>query len=211
MDIMLSAKEGADRLWKRRQEKGLKRWEANDPVGSEDESLPAYTCENCGEHEFVVSYKFDEQGVEQEILACSCGETDIAATANYLVTRAWTWRGDLDNEHRIYYEHGEKELEDVEREKVVEEIICDSCYGELDGAEWESEEADEWSTDKATEYFEVRCGECDHEVEFGWSHPEGGRIWPCESTDFEPSHCIPEKRFIPDWARRDWLRPLKKN
>jgi hypothetical protein len=64
------------------------------------------------------------------------------------------------------------------------------------------------------ERWEIRCFQCDHEAEFGWSHPPrrgglGGRIWPCKSADFNPLKCFPEPRFVKEWGRRGWLRPKR--
>ena len=40
---------------------------------------------------------------------------------------------------------------------------------------------------------EVRRALCNHEVEFGYSDQErGGRIWPVESSDFNPWLMIPK-------------------
>ena len=54
--------------------------------------------------------------------------------------------------------------------------------------------------------WEIRCADCDHEIEFGWSHPDrGGRLWPCESLDFNPWKSWPEPRFREAWLKRGWI------
>ncbi len=60
-------------------------------------------------------------------------------------------------------------------------------------------------------YWEIRCASCDHDIEFGWSHPgRTGRIWPAESSDFNPWKSCPDPRFVESWEKKGWLRPHNK-
>ncbi len=101
-------------------------------------------------------------------------------------------------------EHYDEELEIID-----EEILCHECYNQRPNQK-ECE-----SVEVKTEMIElgvdernyVYCCECNHEIEFGYSHPEGGRIWPCESKDFNPWKTCPIGRYAQAWQKRGWIRP----
>lgn len=213
-DKMLSPEQGADRVaerWKKRQEDHLSQngYEIeSDKLEDDDESTPNYKCENCNSSVFIVNYTFDERQNIRLNYTCSCGDTDIAAEEEFHVTRTNRWIGYLDSGHRVEWE--DKDSEEVDREKVDFNIFCRRCFESQD-IEWEIEHLNDWEYEDDSVYFEVLCDTCAHEIEFGWSHPNrGGRIWPCESSDFNPWKCFPETRFISNWKRRGWLRPRKK-
>lgn len=209
---VLTAEQGADRVlerWKKRRRRNKSDVKETEPYYDEDdESTPDYKCENCSSSVFIVIHTFDELQNLRLTLSCSCGDTDIAATEDFLVTGTNTCIGRLDSGHRVEWE--EDEFEEKDRERVDYSIYCQRCFESPD-FEWECEPLDDWETDEKSEYYEVRCEACGHEIEFGWSHPiRGSRIWPCESSDFNPWKCFPETRFIEAWKRRGWLRPIEK-
>jgi hypothetical protein len=186
--------------------------EAFEPSGDDADATPAYTCENCMNHELMVVHTYDERRTIREELPCSCGATDIAAVRESDELRTQTRAGRLDAGHRVdwrcedYEEYNE--VEQSGREEMESDINCTKCFRNAASEDWESEVLEDWETDEESEIVEVRCATCDHEIEFGWSHPDrGGRIWPCESSDFNPWKCWPEPRFIKAWERRGWLRP----
>ena len=207
---MLSAEKGADRVAERYyqlKKAGPTVNQDEDMSNDEDyESTPKYTCENCGVHEFIVYYTFEDNQTVLENLPCACGKSDIAAILEFILTRKHEWKGQLNAEHRVHYDEKDYELE---READRPDITCQNCFENADSSDWEPEDNDEWEKNEDSEFFEVRCAECDHEIEFGWSHLEGGRIWPCESSDFNPKKCFPESRFYDAWKRRDWIRAKK--
>ncbi len=61
---------------------------------------------------------------------------------------------------------------------------------------------------ESDEFF-VNCGNCDREIEFGWSQPDRrGLVFPVEFSDFDPLNNpgrIP--KYVDIWQRRGWLRP----
>jgi hypothetical protein len=157
---------------------------------------------------------------EEYSLPCTCGEGVEYAAIKLArtVEREESWHllgpdhwpdihGQWREERDIDERDGESEIEQSEEELL--EVQCERClrrarpeYWQLDPSETQTFEDDEpWN--------EVRCDNCDHEVEFGYSHPypKGGRIWPCEALDFNPWLTWPDPRFVENWRRRGWLRP----
>jgi hypothetical protein len=144
------------------------------------------------------------------MLDCTCGETEIVATREIRQRRTIAKEGLLDEEHGINWADGDHTVVNQLWEEIDSQTDCDQCVANAEDEDWESIVFEEWEVDEESEYFEVRCTECDHEVEIGWSHPgRGGHVWPCEDTDFNPWLSWPEPRFVPAWRRRGWLRPTK--
>lgn len=113
----------------------------------------------------------------------------------------------LDDEHRPSLKWGSEQLNETEEDERDFEINCRECF-EANGDDEQAWETQEEEPEVEDEEFTVRCAECGHEIEFGWSHPgRGGRIWPVEAADFDPWLIWPEPRYDEAWARRGWLRP----
>jgi hypothetical protein len=220
----ISAEEGANRVAQRRRE--LKRHHAlkdhdeepepaDDDDASDDENEPtrSYTCENCGAYVFLVHRTSTTERTLQESLECACGATDVAAVREICQRQTVTEVGRLGPDHQVRYEdeeYGDETIEEDEWEELESDVSCDKCLEQASRLnwQWKSEELEGWQEDAESLYFELRCAECDHEIEFGWSHPDrGGRIWPCESADFNPWMCFPEQRFLENWTWRGWVRP----
>lgn len=200
----LTAAEAADRIAARHQR--LRRRGGVD--GRTDEDSP-YQCESCGCSDFIVEWTYSIAQEFEETLDCTCSERDceLAASITTRVTTAATGRGRLDDEHRVEREDDD-EFDELEREVVDREVNCDECVEGASEEQWESEtqEPDEGEPDNW-----VRCRRCNHEIEFGWSHPDfGGRIWPCESADFNPWKSWPDPRYRDAWEARGWLRPARR-
>ena len=196
---MLTAAEAANRVAQR-----VRRHAA----GSETDNAPLYPCENCGGHDFCVSYSFTEEGTATKMLPCRCPDgPEMAAVREVLIRRKRTRLGPLGDDHRVNFdEEGDAETEQEETDSVVE---CRKCLGRARAEDWHFEPPAEFKKMEEEAYWEVRYSDCHHEIEFGWSHPDrGGRIWPCESSDFNPWKSIPETRFVEAWGRRGWLRPV---
>ncbi len=166
----------------------------------------AYTCRNCGSHNFVVRREYEVVEIYVETTPCHCGSHEYAAeehTENR--TRMWNTYV-LDDDHRFDEAIDSDDYGDTESQVVETKIVCDPCYDEASYSQAESELESSESEDQ--EYW-VHCADCDHEIEFGWSHPDrGGRIWPCESSDFNPWKSWPEPRYKESWGKRGWLRPV---
>lgn len=193
----LSAQDGADRV-ARRLEK------ASEPTPA-DSDAPGYCCEHCDHDEFAVHRASRTSCDVTTTLECSCEASEgIAATVVERFHHQRHHYEALNDEHRT--EPGDFDSEDelLSREVVEREITCDNCWATSSSEDCSDDEGEE--EELSAEVF-VLCGRCGHEVEFGWSHPDrGGRIWPCESADFDPRLCWPEPRYAEDWVKRGWLR-----
>lgn len=133
-----------------------------------DDDHNRYTCENCGGHEFEVRCYFDHVKFVTESLDCVCGtEREFAARRVRMVTRAHTWTGALGTDHRLAWIEREHETEEI----VDMEIQCQDCTDDADNDIWDLESDSEFEPTGEDEHWEVRCATCEHEIEFGWSHP----------------------------------------
>ncbi len=190
----LSATEGADQVAERygRSEAALR--EGGDP---------GYMCEACGASEFSFVERTVERETVSEVLPCECGCSDEAACRRAQTEEHHRHVFVLNDEHRAE-KLNPPEMTDSFVGDKDEAVLCRYCTENAEEADWTKESERE----QIDVRYEVRCSRCDHEVEFGWSHEgRGGRIWPCESADFNPWLSWPEPRFVEDWARRGWLRP----
>jgi beta-lactamase class D len=106
---MLTARESADRLQKRRHPK---------------DSKETYTCENCSEHEFIVVRTYDEEAAVSRTLACQCdNHEELAATFDYRVTHHVMESGVLNDDHRAEWDSSEREVEE-DRDETDREVKC---------------------------------------------------------------------------------------
>jgi hypothetical protein len=199
MGEVLSAQEAADRV--------AARWRSNRTEFDYFKDETVYTCENCGGHNFDVIHEYVQVTTAQRTLECSCddGVADEPAAVETTVCReSVRERGPLDDDHRFQID--EAETDDREWDDSEWEVNCQACLDAAEQIDWEEDDHPEVECED--DEFAVRCASCDHEVEFGWSHPDrGGRVWPCEANDHNPWKSWPEPRFAEAWAKRGWLRP----
>jgi hypothetical protein len=147
-----------------------------------------FTCKECGGHNLVVTHVWE-----------------ILAGAN---SERWQEWGPLKNDHHWLFEFREVIEDDVENE------VQRGDFGEFEeddsATEPEEYEIYEPETSRESDNFFVNCGNCDREVEFGWSEPDRrGLIWPVEFSDFIPSECWPDPKYTDLWRERQWLRTAK--
>ena len=163
-DRVLSATEAADRIAARGRQ-------------ASDRRRAVYTCENCGAHTFIVAQSRDEQKEQCLSIPCRCdaGE-EVAATRTLLVTAHITTEGILSPDHRVTDE--ETTESEFEEEEVESQIVCQRCYRKARDASWQTDEESPFIEVEGSSLTDVTCEGCGHEIEFGYSHPEGGRIWP---------------------------------
>jgi hypothetical protein len=213
----MTAEDGADRVAERRIHNGVRPSIPErdlEPVEDDELATPMFSCEQCGGHEFIFSRTWDSQQVLQRRLPCACGQADFAIEQKVLVTTQHVRIGRLGADHRVAWKEGEEEFdgactdEETDREVEEEEIGCERCARATDG---EFEIVEEVDTQDVDEHCELHCASCDHEIEFGYSHAEGGRVWPVESVDFIPWRTFPVERFREAWAQRGWLKPARPN
>ena len=166
-----------------------------------------FACKDCGADELVVECYRTYVTEIVETLACECGEILDDPAAEYTNYASETIReyGTLDEEHRWKAEDTEKlESETEEGEHLVH---CAQCLNDASAEDWERSEGESEVDDDSIEFY-VCCAGCDREIEFGWSHPDrGGRIWPAESSDFNPWKSWPEPRYRESWLKKGWIRP----
>jgi len=144
-----------------------------------------FTCEKCGGHELTVVHVWN-----------------IQAGTNSESWREW---GPLRDDHHWQYEFKEK------IEKDPDDAVQRGDFGEFEeddsASEPEEYETHETHTDREGDEFFVNCGNCDREIEFGWSQPDRrGLILPVESSDFVAAESWPDPKYVDAWQRRGWLR-----
>ncbi len=182
--------------------------------------LHFFTCKECGEHELQLEEISIYEMRCTDTLPCICGETDIAAIETGPYYEGHIECYELNEDHRI---GGKSDFDHITQKEYLEEIIeafkadaegegeseifCEECYDDPRNNDWKSE-YDEDSNEEVENEWYLYCANCGHEVEYGWSHPEGGRIWPAECIDFNPWKTCPIPRYEESWRKKGWLRPL---
>ena len=74
-------------------------------------------------------------------------------------------------------------------------------------SEPEEYETNEPETNREGDEFYINCGNCDREIEFGWSEPDRrGLIFPVEFSDFNSHESWPDPKYVDVWQERGWLR-----
>lgn len=144
-----------------------------------------FTCRKCGSHELIVIHIWNIQaGNESE---------------------NWREWGPLKNDHHWQYEFKEK----IEKNADDEVQRGDFSDFEEDDSDSEPEdyEVHETQTSRDSSEFFVNCGNCDREIEFGWSKPDQrGLIFPVEFSDFPSSEVWPDLKYTNSWAQQSLLQ-----
>jgi hypothetical protein len=161
---------------------------------NETNVVPVYTCPKCGHHDFKVEFTRSIIDKYEDTVPCSCSlEEDYAWVRTYENVQRVMDSGWLDEYHDIDWDFTYEKLDDNGYDTLDEHIACHAC-AELNYDLIETEHLDV-EEDDGGEWL-VRCGKCDEEIPFGWSHPHrGGRIWPVHSTDFEDGRSWMEERY----------------
>jgi hypothetical protein len=145
-----------------------------------------FTCNICGGNELIVSHIWNiEAGNDSE---------------------RWREWGPLKDDHHWQYRFKEK-LQEQDEDDAVE--LGDFGEFEEDDSASEPEEYEvyEPETNRESDEFFVNCGNCDREIEFGWSQPDRrGLILPVEFSDFIASESWPDPKYVDVWQQRGWLR-----
>jgi hypothetical protein len=150
-----------------------------------DNNAFKFTCSSCGGHELIVTHVWN-------ILAGTESES-------------WQEWGPLKDNHHWQFEFKEK-VEESEDDEVQA-----GDFGEFEEDDSSSEpddyETQETETSRESDEFYVNCGNCDREIEFGWSQPDRrGLILPVEFSDFIPSESWPDPKYLDTWGQKGWLR-----
>jgi hypothetical protein len=144
-----------------------------------------FCCSDCGYQQLIVSRVWNiEAGINSE-----------------------TWRewGPLKDDHHWQFEFKEK------IEKNEDDEVQMGNYGEFaeDDSDSEPEEYELIDSDinRESDEFFVNCGNCDREVEFGWTEPDRrGLIMPVEFSDFNPEESWADPKYVNSWRERGWLK-----
>ena len=143
-----------------------------------------FTCKECGAHDLIVTHVWNIQaGPESE---------------------RWREWGPLRDDHHWHFEF----KEEVQRNEDDEVQRGDRGEFEEDDSASEPEEYEvyETETNRESDEFFVNCGNCDREIEFGWSEPDRrGLIFPVEFSDFVPQQTWPDPKYVDAWQQRRWL------
>jgi hypothetical protein len=150
-----------------------------------ENGISKFSCNKCGGHELVVTHTWN-----------------VEAGSDSARWREW---GRIKNDHHWQYEFKEK-IEASEDDEVQR-----GDFGEFEDDDSSSEpqdfEVNESGTDRESDEFYVNCGDCDREIEFGWSEPDRrGLILPVEFTDFNSAESWPDPKYVKAWEHRHWLR-----
>lgn len=168
-----------------------------------------FTCKECGSYYLRVIKRASEVGIYEQELECECGEAGANPAAERklnIIDTFETW-GYLSEDHTWEFD-GPVELLDSEENELDLWVYCQDCYENASSEDWETADEEGWGDEGSIEHY-VRCDGCEREIEFGWSHENGGdRIWPVECADFNPLKCFPEPRYEENWAKEGWLRPI---
>lgn len=151
----------------------------------EQNEISKFTCRDCGYHQLIVSRVWNiEAGINSE-----------------------TWRewGPLKDDHHWQFQFKEK------IEKNEDDEVQRGNFGEFSEDDSDSEPEDYESMDsdvnRESDEFFVNCGNCDREIEFGWTEPDRrGLILPVEFLDFNPAESWADPKFISTWRERGWLK-----
>ena len=144
-----------------------------------------FTCNKCGGHELTVTHIWNTQaGTESE---------------------RWREWGSLKDNHHWQYEFKEKIEENADDE--VQRGDFGGFAEDDSNSEPEEYEINETETNRESDEFFINCGNCDREIEFGWSEPDRrGLILPVEFLDFDPRESWPDPKYVDAWQKRGWLR-----
>jgi len=168
-----------------------------------------YTCKKCGFHQFVLVHEYIESRNYTETVPCGCeeSETGIAMERLFETRTPCEATYELDADHRQGSLIDTEKVDSSEDEEIECETHCQECLETADQTDLHIEEDPEQYEELDSKFF-VRCGKCNREIEFGWSHEDrGGRIWTCEDVDFNPWKSWVEPRYEEDWREKGWLRP----
>ena len=152
----------------------------------EDHSASKFTCKECGSHNLIVTHIWS-------ILAGDKSER-------------WQEWGPLKDNHHWKFEFKER-VEEIEDDEVQRGDFSD--FEEDDSTtEPEEYEVHELESDSESDEFFINCGNCDREIQFGWSQPDRrGLILPVEFLDFIPSEAWPDPKYTEIWQLKGWLQP----
>jgi hypothetical protein len=153
-------------------------------IAMDDKGNWKFTCNECGGHALIVTHVWN-------ILA---GEK----------SERWQEWGPLKDDNHWQYEFKEKVEEQAEDDDQRGDF---GEYEEDDSAsEPEEYEIYESETSRESDEFYVNCGNCDREIEFGWSQPDRrGLILPVEFSNFVPATSWPDPKYTDLWQKRGWL------
>jgi len=150
-----------------------------------DINAPKFTCNVCGSHELIVTHVWN-----------------IQAGNN---SERWQEWGPLKDDHHWQFKYKEKVEENPDDE------VQRGDFGEFEEDDSTSEpeeyEIHKAETDRESDDFFLNCGNCDREIEFGWSQPDRrGLILPVEFSDFVPGESWPDPKYVDVWQDRGWLK-----
>jgi len=150
-----------------------------------DSPVYKFTCSSCGGHNLIVTHVWS-------ILAGTESER-------------WQEWGPLKDNHHWQFQFTEKIEENPDKEVQMGDF---GEYQEDDSAsELKEYETYETETNRESDEFFVNCEDCDREIAFGWSQPDSrGLISPVEFSDFNPSECWPDPKYMDTWQQQGWVR-----
>ena len=151
----------------------------------DNSSSSKFTCQKCGGHELVVTHTWNIQAGTDSENWREWGALRMITTGN-MSSRKKSRKMEIDEVQRGDF--GEFEEDDSDSEP-------------------EDYEINEAETNREADEFYVNCGNCDRQIEFGWSQPDRrGLIWPVGFSDFNPRESWPDPKYVDAWQQRGWFR-----
>lgn len=151
----------------------------------DENGLSKFICNKCGGHQLIVAHIWNVQA-----------GTD---------SQRWREWGRLTNDHHWQYES--KEKIEANEDDEIQRGDFSAIQEDDSSSDPEDFEVNETRRSRANDEYYVSCGDCDREIEFGWSQPDRrGLIFPIEFMDFNPGECRPDPKYLDAWLQRGWLR-----
>jgi hypothetical protein len=153
------------------------------PITMNNNSVSKFTCKECGCHNLVVTHVWS-----------------IQAGPNLERWQEW---GPLRENHHWQFEYKEKIEEITDYNEQKGELSKFETRESASGPQ--EHEIYEKDTNRGSDEFFVNCGNCDREIEFGWSQPDRrGLIFPVEFLDFDRSESWPDPKYLDFWQQKPW-------
>ncbi len=179
-----------------------------------EDEVAFFKCKHCGSRTLLFTYLVHVCTRYESTLACQCGKDDQAASRREQVTTRQEESGYVTKDRHVQVEDSEI-LEEIDRDVEDEQVTCTKCYEEY-GHEvhlWEEICEPEVDRDDDAGDLTIRCGGCDREIEFGYSHPnkQGCIFLGEDDSAFDPLRTFPDPKYMEKWRARGWLRPDGQN
>jgi len=165
-----------------------------------------FTCKECGSNNIEVVHSWETITHYRESVPCGCEVPNRYAYQRIYRKTLESYRCGWLSDYHCVEDWDRPDSIDGDTEDDQKDTLCEKCLDDAlyDQSLTETEELENRRL-PGTDTWEVRCGGCRRELEFGWESPDlGGRIFPVECDDFDPDKLYPEPRYEEAWKERGW-------